>query len=198
MFITFSKTIANIGGLRIGVGVGKRISSKLSISGAIGGILAACIMIPIKIMVYVFFITAWAFYALCYLSFVLIKHCVKGIITLIRDRKQFAQNTKHFAEELKKLPEKIAYAFKGNDNTIVDVVAKDVEEQKPKPVSDQIMEPMQTRAQDNLQEPFQEQIQDPNGEEPRMVPPTQFKFCPICGAKIIKGNAFCIKCGYRI
>lgn len=78
MFISLSKTIGRVGGLRIGVG--KRITSK----NAWYMFLILAFVYTCQLMVYMCVVALWCVYAMCYGMWWLIKTMIMGIISMTK------------------------------------------------------------------------------------------------------------------
>ena len=78
MFISFSKTIARVGGLRIGVG--KRITAK----NAWWMLLVVCFVAVFKFMWYMCVFILWLVYAMLYGMWWCCKKIIQGVVGLIR------------------------------------------------------------------------------------------------------------------
>ena len=83
MFISFSKTIARVGGVRVGVGVGKRVS----FGGGIASLICTACAIGAKFMLYTIVAAAWVMYAVCYGIWWCCKKAFQGIVTIIRKKR---------------------------------------------------------------------------------------------------------------
>lgn len=99
MFITLSKTIGKIGGVRIGVG--KRITSK----NAWWMLMLLSFAYIFKAMWYMCIFSLWLMYAMCYGIYWLISSMIKAIIRMINSKTQ-EHSVKHIESQTLKIESK--------------------------------------------------------------------------------------------